>query len=164
MKKGMSIYLSVLLAIFGMLLIFDGNDADAAPIHWFAGKWACSSYLAEAPFGGGVAGIAKTEISLSGVVNSMGYAVVGLPGVTDLFLKSTSEGKVTEIDYDFITMETLLRYEGGEDIIVRIKCIGMEKGAKGGYEEMRCLDLTVEPVETAETVTNTQCKRMYPGY
>jgi hypothetical protein len=161
MKKGMSIYLSVLLAIFGMLLIFDGNDADAAPIHWFAGKWACSSYLAEAPQGGGVSGIVSTTISPLGAVSSTGFAVVGIPGITDLFIESSSTGTVTEVDYTFITMETLLSYEGGEDITVKMKCIGMEKSATGGYEEMRCLDLTVEPVETAESVTTTQCKRRF---
>jgi hypothetical protein len=163
MKRGMSIYFSVLLAILGMLLIFDANDAEAQPLNWFTGTWACNSYLPVAPFGGGVAGITKITIDGTGNVNSTGYAVVGLPGVTDLFLKSVSKGNVTEVGDGFITTESILAFPGGEDILVKTKCIGMSKGVKGGFQELQCLDLTVEPVEQAESVTITQCKRMVLG-
>ena len=164
MKRGKGICFSVLLALFGMLLIFDGNNADAGPYDLFVGEWACNTYLPEGTQGPAFAGIHKTRIDSWGNVSGTGYAVVGVVGVPDPFIHSSLNGKVTEASNGFITIEATVTYENGEPRLLRQKCIGMTKSLSDGFQEVQCLDITVEPLETEERVMIMQCKKTFSSY
>lgn len=161
MKRGKGIYFTVLLAILGMLFILGGNTANAGPFNAFVGEWSCNTYLPEGTQGPAFAGIHHTRIDSWGNVTGTGYAVVGIVGVPDVYMQVYLTGRITEADDVFITMEGTATYENGEPRPIKQKCIGMSKGSTSFFQEVQCLDITEEPVETDERVMMMQCKRVY---
>lgn len=161
MKRGLSICFSVLLAIFGMLLVIDGNDADAGPFDLFVGEWACNTHLAEGSQDGGVAGIIKFRIDSWGNVSGTGFSAVRVSGEFDRFVQISSTGNVTHAFDGFISILTTITYEGGEPFTGRIACIGMTKSPMNGFQEMQCIDIIEDFSGTEDSMTTMQCKRIY---
>lgn len=160
MKRGLRVCFLVFFVVFGMFFVFDASNAEAE-FGYFVGDWACSSYMAEGPHGGSIAGVTKISIDSWLNVFGSGFALLGFPGEKDQFVSFTTKGKVLGYSDGFVSIEGAMTHAGLDPIAVKMVCIGMSKSAQDGFQEMQCIEAQEDPLSTGETVNLFQCKRVF---